>query len=128
MLHQNEIWYKICSKIHILTISENGVIFFSPRDRDVIGKIVNCGGIECLVKMAQSEYVVMQTEAFLALHLTGAIRGQDAEPSLLKANIGEVITKFLTVKPQREVFHNLLAFIGQIIDSGKKINNYVGLK
>uniref|UniRef100_A0A0A9YZP0 Rap1 GTPase-GDP dissociation stimulator 1-B n=2 Tax=Lygus hesperus TaxID=30085 RepID=A0A0A9YZP0_LYGHE len=92
-------------------------IIKNSRDREVIGKIVSCGGIECLVKMTQSEFVVMQAEAFLALHLTGAIRGQDAEPSLLKANIGEVITKFLSVTPQREVFHNLLAFIGQIIDS-----------
>ncbi|BES93298.1 rap1 GTPase-GDP dissociation stimulator [Nesidiocoris tenuis] len=94
-------------------------IIKNSRDRDVIGNVVDAGGIECLVKMTRSESVLMQAEAFLALHLTAAIRGTDAEPSLLKANIGEAITEFLVASPQREIFQNLLAIIGLIISSAE---------
>ncbi|CAB0012784.1 unnamed protein product [Nesidiocoris tenuis] len=103
--------------VHIYVIL--GLLTDAGRDRDVIGNVVDAGGIECLVKMTRSESVLMQAEAFLALHLTAAIRGTDAEPSLLKANIGEAITEFLVASPQREIFQNLLAIIGLIISSGE---------
>lgn len=79
--------------------------------------------MECLVKMTRTEHVVMQSEAFLALNLATAMRGQDAESSLLKANVGEAITTFLSVTPPREVFHNILAFVGQLANSGIYCNS-----
>ncbi|XP_073989931.1 visceral mesodermal armadillo-repeats [Rhodnius prolixus] len=94
-------------------------IIKNSREREVIGKLVQCGAMECLVKMTRTEHVVMQSEAFLALNLATAMRGQDAESSLLKANVGEAITTFLSVTPPREVFHNILAFVGQLANSGE---------
>ncbi|KAK9503308.1 hypothetical protein O3M35_011908 [Rhynocoris fuscipes] len=91
----------------------------NSREREVIGKLVSCGAIECLVKMTRTVHVVMQSEAFLALNLATAMRGQDAEPSLLKANVGEAITSFLSVTPPREVFNNILAFVGQLANSSE---------
>ncbi|XP_014276992.1 GTPase-GDP dissociation stimulator vimar [Halyomorpha halys] len=90
----------------------------NSRDRDVIGKMVGRGCVECLVRMLQAEHTVMQAEAFLALNLMTAMRGQDAEYSLLRASVGSAITNFLQqATPPREVFHNLLAFVGQLVTS-----------
>lgn len=84
--------------------------------------MVNCGSVECLVRMSKAEHTVMQAEAFLALNLVTAMRGQDAEESLLKANVGNSIYSFLQNNtPQREVFHNLLAFVGQLVNSSEFI-------
>ncbi|XP_014251197.1 rap1 GTPase-GDP dissociation stimulator 1-B [Cimex lectularius] len=94
-------------------------IIKNSRDRDVIGKLVSCGVIERLVKMTATEHVIMHGEAFLALNLTMAMRGQDATMRLLNANVGQAITKFLASTPTREVFHNLLAFVGQLVNSSE---------
>lgn len=95
-------------------------IIKNSRDRDVIGKMVSCGTVECLVRMSQAEHTVMQAEAFLALNLMTAMRGQDAEGPLLKADVGNSIATFLQANtPPREVFHNLLAFVGQLANSSE---------
>ncbi|KAL1139046.1 hypothetical protein AAG570_009107 [Ranatra chinensis] len=94
-------------------------IIKNSRDREVIGKMVSCGVVSSLVGMISAEHTVMQAEAFLSLNLVTAMRGQDAEPYLLKSRIGEVLATFLTNTPPKEVFHNLLALVSQLATSAE---------
>jgi hypothetical protein len=81
--------------------------------------MVSCGVVACLVEMMSTEHTVMQAEAFLSLNLVMAMRGSDAEKHLLKAKVGEALCSFLNDIPSKEVFHNLLAFVSQLANSGK---------
>lgn len=93
--------------------------FFLYRDRDVIGKMVSVGAVECLVSMMVAEHSVMQIESLLALTLVTAIRGLDSEPHLVSSRVGLLIFNMVQSKPQREVFQNLLAFISQLATSSE---------
>lgn len=90
----------------------------NSRDREVMGCMVSTKAVTQLVAMITAEHAVMQAEALLALSILTSMRLSDAEPYLLEAKVGERIVALIDPSIEREVFLNLLAFIGQLATSG----------
>uniref|UniRef100_A0AAR2JAB2 Rap1 GTPase-GDP dissociation stimulator 1 n=1 Tax=Pygocentrus nattereri TaxID=42514 RepID=A0AAR2JAB2_PYGNA len=88
------------------------------KSKEVVGTVIQCGGVKHLVTMATSEHMIMQNEALVALGLIAALDLDSAEKDFVGATLVQVLHKLLTEeKSAPEIKYNSMILICSVMGS-----------
>ncbi|XP_042192742.1 rap1 GTPase-GDP dissociation stimulator 1-like [Callorhinchus milii] len=89
------------------------------KSQDVVGAVVQSGGVKHLISMAISEHVIMQNEALIALALASALNLDAVAGVYLEAGLVPALQQLLESEVSaEEVKYNSMALLCSLTNSG----------
>uniref|UniRef100_A0A4W3GR58 Si:dkey-191g9.5 n=1 Tax=Callorhinchus milii TaxID=7868 RepID=A0A4W3GR58_CALMI len=91
------------------------------KSQDVVGAVVQSGGVKHLISMAISEHVIMQNEALIALALASALNLDAVAGVYLEAGLVPALQQLLESEVSaEEVKYNSMALLCSLTNSGQE--------